>query len=95
VHGAPNRLLSDGLLGVPLGTHWLSGSGLVSVHEALFLAVFAALAGVCWLSARLGKRAAAPAASPAAARAASVGSGPAEPTAGGRTAGLLTGLLPT
>ena len=58
VGGARNRLLSDGLFGVPLGAHWLSGAGLLSVHDALFLVVFAILAVLCWLSARLAKRAA-------------------------------------
>jgi YidC/Oxa1 family membrane protein insertase len=69
VHGAPNQLLSDGLFGVPLGAHWLSGAGLLSVHDALFLAVLAALAAVCWLSARMARRAA-PAAAVSAAPAA-------------------------
>ena len=66
VDGAQNQLLSGGLFGVPLGAHWLSSAGLFSVHDALFLAIFAILAGLCWLSARLAKRAA-----PAAARAGS------------------------
>jgi YidC/Oxa1 family membrane protein insertase len=77
VNGASNQLLSDGLFGVPLGAHWLSGAGLLSVHDALFLAVFAVLAVLCWASARLARRtapaaasAAAPAAVPAAAPAA-------------------------
>jgi YidC/Oxa1 family membrane protein insertase len=64
VGGGQNQLLSDGLFGVPLGAHWLSGAGLLSVHEALFLGVFAVLAVLCWLSARLAKRVA-PAAAPA------------------------------
>jgi YidC/Oxa1 family membrane protein insertase len=63
VDGVQNRLLSDGLFGVPLGAHWLSGAGLFSVHDALFLAVFAVLAALCWLSARLARRTA-PAALP-------------------------------
>ena len=63
VDGAPNRLLSDGLFGVPLGAHWLSGASLLSVHDALFLAVFAVLTALCWLSARLARRTA-PAARP-------------------------------
>jgi YidC/Oxa1 family membrane protein insertase len=37
VSGAPNQLLSDGLFGVPLGAHWLSGGGLLSVPSAVFL----------------------------------------------------------
>ena len=67
VGGAQNQLLSDGLFGVPLGAHWLAGAGLLSVHDALFLAVFAVLAALCWLSARLAKRAAPAAAASAAA----------------------------
>jgi YidC/Oxa1 family membrane protein insertase len=66
VDGTPNRLLSDGLFGVPLGAHWLSGASLLSVHDALFLAVFAVLTALCWLSARLARRTA-PTAPPAAA----------------------------
>jgi len=71
VNGASNQLLSDGLFGVPLGAHWLSGAGLLSVHDAIFLAVFAVLAVLCWASARLARRtvpAAVPAVAPAAAR---------------------------
>ena len=64
VDGAQNQLLSDGLFGVHLGAHWLSGAGLLSVHDALFLAIFAILAALCWLSARLAKRAAPAAAAP-------------------------------
>jgi YidC/Oxa1 family membrane protein insertase len=70
VGGAQNQLLSDGLFGVPLGAHWLSGTGLLSVHDVLFLAIFAVLAALCWLSARLAKRAAPAAAAPAAGTAA-------------------------
>lgn len=65
VDGRQNQLLSDSLFGVPLGAHWLSGGGLFSVHDALFLAIFAVLAALCWLSARLAKRAT-PAAAPTA-----------------------------
>ena len=49
VGGAHNQLLSDALFGVPLGAHWLSGAAPLSVHNALFLAVFAVLAALCWL----------------------------------------------
>jgi YidC/Oxa1 family membrane protein insertase len=66
VGGGQNQLLSDGLFGVPLGAHWLSGGGLLSVHDVLFLATFAVLAALCWLSARLAKRAAPAAMAPAA-----------------------------
>jgi len=66
VNGAQNQLLSDGLFGVPLGAHWLSGIGLLSIHGMLFLVVLAILAALCWLSARLAKRAAPAAGAPAA-----------------------------
>jgi YidC/Oxa1 family membrane protein insertase len=56
VGGTANMLLAKDLLGVPLGTHWLSGAGAVSAQGAVFLGVFALLAGLCWLSARLGRR---------------------------------------
>jgi YidC/Oxa1 family membrane protein insertase len=89
VDGKPNRLLSDGLFGIPLGAHWLSGAGLLSVHDALFLAVFAVLGALCWLSARLARRTApatpsAPPA-PAARRATQVpaGAARARPSSGG------------
>jgi YidC/Oxa1 family membrane protein insertase len=55
VGGQPNTLLSRDLFGVPLGVHWLSGAGLVSAQGAVFLGVFALLAGLCWLSAWLGR----------------------------------------
>jgi YidC/Oxa1 family membrane protein insertase len=55
IGGKTNTLLAHGLFGVPLGSHWLSGAGAVSAHGLVFLAVFALLAGLCWLSVRLGK----------------------------------------
>ena len=58
VGGTANTLLTRDLLGVPLGAHWLSGAGpldLASAHGAVFLGVFALLAGLCWLSARFGR----------------------------------------
>jgi YidC/Oxa1 family membrane protein insertase len=64
VDGTQNHLLSDTLFGVPLGAHWLSGAALLSVHDTLFIAVFALLAALCWLSARLARRTA-PASAPA------------------------------
>jgi YidC/Oxa1 family membrane protein insertase len=86
VDGAQNRLLSDGLLGVPLGAHWLSGAGLLGVHDPVFLAVLVVLAGLCWLSGRLARRAAPGAATPAA--------GPAEALAGGKAVALVGRVLP-
>jgi YidC/Oxa1 family membrane protein insertase len=64
IGGKPNMLLTRGLFGVPLGSHWLSGAGLVSLHGLVFLGVFALLAGLCWLSARLARLMAAQPASP-------------------------------
>ena len=55
VGGTANTLLTRDLFGVPLGMHWLSGAGAVSAQGAVFLGVFALLAGLCWLSARLGR----------------------------------------
>ena len=54
VGGTANTLLSHDLLGVPLGAHWLSGAGAASAQGAVFLGLFVLLAGLCWLSARLG-----------------------------------------
>lgn len=55
VGGTVNTLLSRDLFGVPLGMHWLSGAGAASAQGAVFLGVFALMAGLCWLSARLGR----------------------------------------
>ena len=55
VGGTANTLLTHDLLGVPLGAHWLSGAGPASAQGAVFLGLFALLAGLCWLSARLGR----------------------------------------
>jgi YidC/Oxa1 family membrane protein insertase len=56
VAGGQNQLLSRDFLGVPLGGHWLSGTGLLSAHDAVFLGVFAVLAAICWLSARVARQ---------------------------------------
>jgi YidC/Oxa1 family membrane protein insertase len=80
VDGTPNHLLSNGLFGVPLGAHWLSGAGLLSVHDAVFVAILAILAALCWLSARLAKR--------------SAGPDPAEALADSKGTGLLARVLP-
>ncbi len=104
VHGAPNQLLSDGLFGVPLGAHWLSG-GLLSVHDVLFVAVLAALAALCWLSARLAKRTVPAMVAPAAGRgpagrqvsrgrATGASPDPAEALANSKAAGVVTRVLP-
>ena len=56
VGGASNRLLSHDLLGVPLGSHWLSGAGILSVHGVVFLGVLGVLAAACWYAARVARR---------------------------------------
>ena len=58
VGGTANTLLTHDLFGVPLGAHWLSGAGplgLASAPGVVFVGLFALLAGLCWLSARLGR----------------------------------------
>jgi YidC/Oxa1 family membrane protein insertase len=77
VGGQPNTLLSHDLFGVPLGMHWLSGAGPASAQGAVFLGVFVLLAGLCWLSARLGRLMTGPAGTQAAAstQAAAAGTG--------------------
>jgi YidC/Oxa1 family membrane protein insertase len=58
VGGTANTLLTHDLFGVPLGAHWLSGAGplgLASAQGIVFIGLFALLAGLCWLSARLGR----------------------------------------
>src|SRR5580692_12505053 len=62
IAGKPNTLLGHDLLGVTLGSHWLSGAGPASLQGGVFLGLFALLAGLCWLSSRLGQRMAAPSA---------------------------------
>jgi YidC/Oxa1 family membrane protein insertase len=60
VNGAPNGLLSHHLLGVPLGSHLLSGAGPFSAQGAVFLGLLALIAVVAWISARAARHAAAP-----------------------------------
>ncbi len=55
VGGTANTLLTHDLFGVPLGAHWLSGTGpldLASAHGVVFVGLFALLAA---LSGRLGR----------------------------------------
>jgi YidC/Oxa1 family membrane protein insertase len=75
VNGAPNGLLSHNLLGVPLGSHLLSGAGPFSAQGAVFLGLLALIAVVAWISARAARRATAPGrtAQSSAARAAALG----------------------
>jgi YidC/Oxa1 family membrane protein insertase len=66
IAGAPNALLSHGLFGAPLGSHWLGGAGPLSAQGAVFAGLFLLLAGIGWLSARLARRIGVPAAAPSA-----------------------------
>jgi YidC/Oxa1 family membrane protein insertase len=95
VGGKPNTLLTRDLFGVPLGTHWLSGAGPASAQGAVFLGVFALLAGLCWLSSRLARLMVAPPA--AGSRAAAAGSKAAaagsKPAAAGAKPPAGTGAL--
>lgn len=56
VAGGPNQLLSRTLLGAPLGSHLLSGSGAFSAHGAVFFGVLILLAAACWLVTRAARR---------------------------------------
>jgi YidC/Oxa1 family membrane protein insertase len=86
VGGHANTLLGHALLGVPLGARWLAGGGPVSGQRLVFLGLFALLALVGWLSARLA-RTAALTAQPA------LGAAPAE-AAQGRIIAAVTRILP-
>jgi len=55
VAGAPNALLTRNLLGAPLGSHWLTGAGPLSVHGLVFLGLFALLALACFAIGRMSK----------------------------------------
>jgi YidC/Oxa1 family membrane protein insertase len=55
VGGGPNKLLSKDLFGVPLGSYWLHGAGLFGPRGLVFLGVFAMLAALCWLLARVAR----------------------------------------
>ena len=84
VAGGPNSLLSRDLFGVPLGAHWLSGGGAgvatAGLHAAVFPAVLAILALICWLSVRVARQ---------------MTAGPAVAASGtGGAAGLLVKVLP-
>ena len=91
IAGKPNTLLGHDLLGVTLGSHWLSGAGPASIHGAVFLGLFALLAGLCWLSSRLGQLMAAPAVVPAAGRS---GGRRTDPKTAPRGTGVLVKALP-
>jgi len=58
IGGAANSLLTQHLLGAPLGSHWLAGGGPFSAQGAVFAGLFLLLAGFAWLSARVTRRSA-------------------------------------
>src|SRR5258708_23950031 len=55
--GRPNGLLGHELLTVPLGSHWLSGPGPLSTQGTVFIGLFALLAVVAWIAARVARKA--------------------------------------
>ncbi len=55
VGGRPNGLLGHHLLGAALGSHWLSWPGPLSAQGAVFLGLFALLAAVAWVAARVAR----------------------------------------
>jgi len=59
IGGQPNDLLSHGLLGAPLGSHWLSGPGPLGGQGMVYLGLFALLAVVTWVATRISRNAAA------------------------------------
>jgi YidC/Oxa1 family membrane protein insertase len=59
IGGQPNALLSHGLLGAPLGSHWLSGPGPLSGQGMIYLGLFALRAVVTWVATRISRNAAA------------------------------------
>jgi YidC/Oxa1 family membrane protein insertase len=88
VAGHPNALLASKFLTTPLGSHWLTGAGLVSIHGLVFLGLFAVLAGVIFLAARAAR-------SPVVATAAAATAGAAAAvTAGQPGLGWLGQVLP-
>jgi YidC/Oxa1 family membrane protein insertase len=59
IGGKPNSLLSHGLLGAPLGSHWLSAPGPFSAQGVVYLGLFALLALAAWVATRISRNAAA------------------------------------
>jgi YidC/Oxa1 family membrane protein insertase len=60
VAGRANVLLAKRLLAAPLGSHWLTGAGPLSLQGLVFLGVFALIAAACLAATRV-TRSAAPA----------------------------------
>jgi YidC/Oxa1 family membrane protein insertase len=101
IAGRPNGLLGHDLLGVPLGSHWLSGPGPFSVQGVVFLGLFLLLAGASWLGARASRRSAAATQSSPAGASRAGGPGPAASRSGqlspgqaSGTAGVLARFIP-
>jgi YidC/Oxa1 family membrane protein insertase len=96
ISGHPNALLSDQVLGVPLGSRLLAGAGPFSAHGAVFLGLFALLALVGWAAVRLARRFGAAPGAPGAATVAGAGGAPAAGGAAGagRAVSGLTRVLP-
>ncbi len=95
IGGQPNALLSHGLLGAPLGSHWLSGPGPLSGQGMVYLGLFALLAVVTWVATRISRHAAARQAEQAPARPARPGQ-PAQPATAqpGGAVGMLLRVIP-
>jgi len=93
IGGRPNGLLGQDLLGAPLGSHWLSGPGPLSVQGAVFVGLFALLAAALWLAARVARTAAARQAPTAPARTGQRGRA-AQPAQPGGAVGVLARVVP-
>jgi YidC/Oxa1 family membrane protein insertase len=89
IGGRPNGLLGHHLLGAALGSHWLSGAGVLSAQGAVFLGLFALLAIAAWVAARVARRAAPPVPPGSAGSPGSAGQ-----AARAGAAGLVTRVLP-
>ena len=87
VGGAPNTLLTHHLFAAPLAGYWLGGAGPLSAQGAVFAGLFALLAGIGWLSARMARRAGSPGAATGTGAVAGTG-------AASGTAAALVRLLP-
>jgi YidC/Oxa1 family membrane protein insertase len=98
VAGGQNKLLSRDFLGVPLGGHWLSGTGLLTSRDAVFVGVLVVLAAICWLSVLVARRmqaAVAPVAQPGTAKSRQPDpAGAAASAAGAGALGVLGKVLP-
>jgi YidC/Oxa1 family membrane protein insertase len=93
IGGRPNTLLSHGLLGAPLGSHWLSGPGPLSAQGLVYLGLFALLALATWVAARISRNAAARQAAQAPPVPGRPGR-PGQPAQPGGAMGMLLRLIP-